>query len=109
MTNIGFMLLAAVGLVVSFVLLVKGADYFVDGCVSIAKLLRVPNLIIGLTIVALGTSLPELFTSVSAARKGNADIAIGNVVGSNIMNVLVILGLASIIIPIAVKKLEESG
>ena len=53
MTNIGFMLLAAVGLVVSFVLLVKGADYFVDGCVSIAKLLRVPNLIIGLTIVAM--------------------------------------------------------
>ena len=67
MTNIGFMLLAAVGLVVSFVLLVKGTDYFVDGCVSIAKLLRVPNLIIGLTIVAMGTSAPEAAVSISSA------------------------------------------
>ena len=75
-------------LIAGFALLVKGADFFVDGSASIAAKLKIPQLIIGLTVVALGTSLPELFTSVMAARKGNADIAIGNIVGSNIFNIL---------------------
>lgn len=106
MTNIGFMLLAAVGLVVSFVLLVKGADYFVDGCVSIAKLLRVPNLIIGLTIVAMGTSSPEAAVSVSGAitDPSNAGITVGNLLGSNLLNILVILGVSAVIVPISVDK-----
>lgn len=106
MTNIGFMLLAAVGLVVSFVLLVKGADYFVDGCVSIAKLLRVPNLIIGLTIVAMGTSSPEAAVSISGAitDPSNAGITVGNLLGSNLLNILVILGVSAVIVPISVDK-----
>ncbi|MBQ8725391.1 MAG: calcium/sodium antiporter, partial [Oscillospiraceae bacterium] len=106
MTNIGFMLLAAVGLVVSFVLLVKGADYFVDGCVSIAKLLRVPNLIIGLTIVAMGTSAPEAAVSISGAitDPSNAGITVGNIFGSNILNILIILGLSAVIVPISVDR-----
>ena len=106
MTNIGFMLLAAVGLVVSFVLLVKGADYFVDGCVSIAKLLRVPNLIIGLTIVAMGTSAPEAAVSISSAitDPSNAGITVGNLLGSNLLNILVILGVSAVIVPISVDR-----
>jgi len=91
-------------LVLGFVLLVKGADSFVDGAAGIAKKFGIPELIIGLTIVAMGTSAPETAVSLAAALKGNADISIGNVVGSNIMNVLVILGIASVIIPIAVGK-----
>lgn len=106
MTNIGFMLLAAVGLVISFFLLVKGADYFVDGCVSIAKLLRVPNLIIGLTIVAMGTSAPEAAVSISGAitDPSNAGITVGNIFGSNILNILIILGLSAVIVPISVDR-----
>lgn len=106
MTNIGFMLLAAAGLAVSFVLLVKGADYFVDGCVSIAKLLRVPNLIIGLTIVAMGTSAPEAAVSISGAitDPSNAGITVGNIFGSNILNILIILGLSAVIVPISVDR-----
>ncbi|MCR4902843.1 MAG: calcium/sodium antiporter [Butyrivibrio sp.] len=91
-------------LVLGFVLLVKGADFFVDGAASIAKKFGIPDLIIGLTIVAMGTSAPEAAVSITGAFKGSADISIGNVVGSNIMNVLVILGLAAIIIPIAVAE-----
>ena len=91
-------------LVVGFVLLTKGADWFVDGAASIADRLGIPQLVIGLTIVALGTSLPEAAVSVSAALKGSADITIGNVLGSNIMNVLVILGLTSVLCPIPVQK-----
>ena len=87
-------------LAVGFVMLVKGSDWFVDGAASIAAKFRIPQIIIGLTIVALGTSLPELFTSVSAARKGNADIAIGNIVGSNIFNILFIVGLSALIVPV---------
>ena len=92
------------GLIISFILLVKGADFFVDGCVSIARLLRVPDLIIGLTIVALGTSLPELVTSITAALKKNADIAIGNIVGSNIFNILFVIGTSAMITPVAYQK-----
>lgn len=98
------LLLQVVLLVVGFVMLIKGADWFVDGAASLAGKFGIPQLVIGLTIVAMGTSAPEAAVSISAAVQGNAGITIGNVVGSNIMNVLVILGLASVIIPIAVKK-----
>lgn len=91
-------------LILGFVLLVKGADIFVEGASGIAKRFGIPELIIGLTIVAMGTSAPEAAVSIAGAFKGSADISIGNVVGSNIMNVLVILGLATVIVPIAVQK-----
>ena len=91
-------------LALGFVMLVKGADWFVEGSSGIADRFGIPQLVIGLTIVAMGTSAPEAAVSITAALKGTADIAIGNVVGSNILNVLVILGLASAITPIAVAK-----
>lgn len=99
------MLIQLALLVLGFVLLVKGADWFVDGAASIAAKLGIPQLVIGLTIVAMGTSAPEAAVSLTAAFHGNADITIGNVVGSNIMNVLVILGLAAMICPMKVAKL----
>ena len=91
-------------LILGFLLLVKGADLFVDGASSIAKRLRIPSLIIGLTIVAFGTSAPELAVSVTAALKGSNDIALGNVVGSNIFNLLVVIGVSAMICPLAVEK-----
>ena len=75
-------------LLVGFVLLVKGADFFVEGSSSLAKIMKVPSVIIGLTIVAMGTSAPEASVSINAALTGNNDIAISNVVGSNILTVL---------------------
>ena len=98
------MIKAIIFLVIGFVLLVKGADYFVDGASGIAKKLRIPSIVIGLTIVAFGTSAPELAVSMSAAIKGSNDIAIGNVVGSNIFNTLVVLGASAAITPVIVKK-----
>ncbi len=97
-------LISLLKLVIGFLLLVKGADYFVEGASSIAKKLRIPTFVIGLTIVAFGTSAPELAVSISAALKGSNDIAIGNVVGSNIFNTLVVLGASAAITPIAVEK-----
>lgn len=91
-------------LVVGFVLLMKGADWFVEGASKIADKLGIPQLVIGLTIVALGTSLPEAAVSIASALKGSAEITIGNVVGSNIMNILVILGLTAVICVIPVQK-----
>ncbi len=91
-------------LVVGFVLLVKGADWFVEGAGKVAEKFGIPQLVIGLTIVAMGTSLPETAVSVSAALKGSADITIGNVLGSNILNILIILGLTAVIRPVAVQK-----
>ncbi len=91
-------------LVLGFVMLIKGADWFVDGVSGIAEKFGIPQLVIGLTIVAMGTSAPEAAVSITAAMKGNAGITIGNVVGSNIMNVLVILGITSVITAIAVQK-----
>ena len=93
-------LVALVLLVIGFVLLIKGADFFVDGSSSVAKRLRVPSMIIGLTIVALGTSLPELVTSIVAAKKDEVDMALGNVIGSNIFNILLVLGVAGAISPV---------
>ena len=98
------MFLALVKLVIGFLLLVKGADCFVDGASSVAKKFRIPAFVIGLTIVAFGTSAPELAVSITAAMKGSNDIAIGNVVGSNIFNTLVVLGASAAITPIAVDK-----
>ena len=97
-------LLQVILLAVGFFMLVKGADWFVDGAAGIAEKFGIPHLVIGLTIVAMGTSAPEAAVSITAALKGNAGITIGNVVGSNIMNILIILGLASVIVPIAVAK-----
>lgn len=91
-------------LVVGFVLLVKGADWFVEGASKLAEKFGIPQLVIGLTIVAIGTSLPEAAVSTSAALKGSAEITIGNVLGSNIMNVLLILGITSVISPLFVQK-----
>ena len=98
------MITSLILLVVGFVLLVKGADWFVDGSSSIAARLGIPQLVIGLTIVAMGTSAPEAAVSVTAATRGSADITIGNILGSNIMNVLVILGLAASLTCIHVAK-----
>lgn len=84
-------------LVVGFLCLIKGADWFVEGAAKLAKRFGIPQLVIGLTIVAMGTSLPEAAVSIQAAWKGTAGIAIGNVLGSNIFNVLVILGVTAII------------
>ncbi len=91
-------------LAVGFVLLVKGADWFVEGASKVAEKFGIPQLVIGLTIVAMGTSLPEAAVSVSAALKGSAGITIGNVVGSNILNILLILGITAAIKPVAVQK-----
>ncbi len=91
-------------LLIGFVLLVKGADYFVDGSSSIAKKLRIPSVIVGLTIVAMGTSLPELAVSVTAGLNHANEIAISNVVGSNLFNLIVVLGVCVAISPIAVDK-----
>lgn len=96
-------LLQLVLLVVGFVMLVKGADWFVDGASKVAERFGIPQLVIGLTIVAMGTSLPEAAVSTSAALKGSAEITIGNVLGSNMLNVLLILGITSVISPLAVQ------
>ncbi len=96
-------LLALLYLVVGFVFLIKGADMFVDGSSNIAKLLKVPSIIIGLTVVALGTSLPEASVSISSAVAGQNALAISNVVGSNIFNTLVVLGASALIKPVKVQ------
>ena len=95
-------MLTYVLLIVGFVLLIKGAGLLVDGASSIARTLKVSDLVIGLTIVAFGTSTPELVVNIFAGIRANADIAIGNVVGSNIFNILIILGLSSLIFPLVV-------
>lgn len=89
---------------VGFVLLIKGADFLVNGSVKVAKKLHIPEIIIGLTIVSIGTSMPELIVSVTSALSGHSDMALGNVIGSNICNVLLILGLSAIVRPVVFKK-----
>ena len=91
-------------LLVGFFLLVKGADWFVEGAASIAKKLGIPQLVIGLTIVAMGTSLPEAAVSITAALDNNAGITIGNIVGSNILNILIILGITAVITNVSIQK-----
>jgi cation:H+ antiporter len=97
-------LLAIILLVLGFVLLIKGADWFVDGAAGIAARFGIPQLVIGLTIVAMGTSAPEAAVSITAATSGNAGITIGNILGSNILNVLLILGITAAITTVAVQK-----
>lgn len=96
-------------LLLGFILLIKGADFFVEGSSSVAKLLRVPAVVIGLTIVAFGTSAPELAVSVSASLAGDNDIAVGNVIGSNIFNLLMVVGICGAIAPMAIDKLVLYG
>lgn len=91
-------------LAVGFMMLVKGADWFVDGTAGIAEKFGIPQLVVGLTIVAMGTSAPEAAVSITAALKGNAGITIGNVVGSNILNILIILGITGVITSVAIQK-----
>lgn len=97
------MLLQFLLLILGFAMLIKGADFFVEGASAAAKRFGIPELVIGLTVVAMGTSLPETAISISAAVKGNAGIAVGNVLGSNTLNVLLILGISAVILPISVK------
>ena len=91
-------------LVIGFVLLIKGADFFVEGSSSVAKRMHVPSIIIGLTIVAMGTSLPETAVSVSASLTGNNELAVSNVVGSNIFNLMVVIGVCAMISTVDVAK-----
>ncbi|MBR3645510.1 MAG: calcium/sodium antiporter [Lachnospiraceae bacterium] len=92
-------------LVLGFVLLVKGADFFVEGAASVAKKFNIPSLIVGLTIVAMGTSLPECSVSVIASLKNSNSLAISNVVGSNIFNLMVVCGICALFVPLKVSKI----
>lgn len=98
------LLKAFIILVIGFILLIKGADFFVEGSSSVAKRLRIPSMIIGMTIVAMGTSLPECAVSVTAALTGNNSLAISNAIGSNIFNLMVVCGICSLFVPLAVQK-----
>lgn len=89
---------------IGFAILIKGADWLVDGASSLAKKLKIPVIVIGLTIVAFGTSAPELIVNIFASAQGRTEIAIGNVLGSNIFNIFLILGIAAVIFPLTVKK-----
>ncbi|MBU3102506.1 calcium/sodium antiporter [Clostridium gasigenes] len=91
-------------LIIGFVLLIKGADIFVDGASEIAKKFKIPEIIVGLTIVSIGTSAPELAVSIISSLKGSNEITMGNIIGSNIFNTLMVLGITSIIMPIVIKK-----
>ena len=91
-------------IIVGFALLIKGADFLVDGSRIIAKKFNIPEIIIGLTIVSMGTSMPELFVSLNSALKGLSDMSMGNVIGSNLNNLLLILGLTATIGAIKFKK-----
>ncbi len=96
---IGFCVL----LIIGFIILIKGADYFVEGASSIASHLKISKILIGLTIMAFGTSLPEFAVSMKSLTAGSGDIVLGNVIGSNILNVLLILGICAIIHPLDVR------
>ncbi len=98
------MVFAFVLLVIGLVLLVKGADFFVEGSSTIAKFLKIPSIIIGLTIVAFGTSAPEASVSIIASINGSNDIALGNIIGSNMFNLLGVVGISAIIMPISIKN-----
>lgn len=98
------MLLAILLIIIGFVLLIVGADLLVDGASGIAKKFHIPEIIIGLTIVSIGTSMPELFVSITSALEGHSDMAIGNVIGSNLSNLLLILGLSTMIKPVVFQK-----
>ena len=98
------MIVHSILLILGFILLIKGADFLVDGASSLAKKFHIPEMIIGLTVVAIGTSMPELVVSVQSALEGHSDIALGNVVGSNLVNMFLILGICAIMKPLRFKK-----
>ena len=98
------MLKSIVLLLVGFILLIKGADFFVEGSSSVAKSLRIPSMIVGLTFVATGTSLPELAVSVTASLAGNNALAVSNVIGSNIFNLMLVCGACALFAPLIVQK-----
>lgn len=98
------LILSVLLLALGFVLLIKGADFFVDGAAKIADKLHIPQLVIGLTIVAFGTSAPEAAISITAGLRGNAGIAVGNVLGSNIFNILLILGVTALLVPLRMQR-----
>ena len=98
------MIVSLIMLVAGFVMLIKGADMFVDGASKVAAKLKVPLIVIGLTIVAFGTSAPEAAISINSAIQDNAGIAVGNVIGSNILNILIILGISALFTAVPVKK-----
>jgi len=98
------MLVSILLIVIGFVLLIKGADILVDGSIKIAKKVHIPEIVIGLTIVSIGTSMPELFVSLTSASEGYADMAIGNVLGSNVCNLFLVLGLAAVIKPVTFQR-----
>ena len=91
-------------LAIGMVFLIKGADFFVDGASKIARALKIPSLIVGLTLVSIGTSLPELSVSITSAIKGMTDMSFGNVIGSNIFNTFVVIGISALFIPLVVSK-----
>lgn len=91
-------------LAVGFFMLVKGADWFVEGAAGVARKLGISQLVIGLTIVAMGTSMPEAAVSITAALNQNAGITVGNIVGSNILNILIILGITALITNVAIQR-----
>ena len=97
-------LINIIGIIIGFILLIKGADILVDGASAVAAKFGIPKIIVGLTVVAIGTSMPELMVSASAALEGFSDLSIGNVVGSNIANLLLILGICAIINDLPFKK-----
>jgi len=105
------MLISILMIIVGFILLIKGADFLVDGASGVAKKFKIPEMIIGLTIVAMGTSMPELMVSLSSALEGHSDISLGNVIGSNLANILLILGICAwmkkINIPKATRRIEN--
>ncbi len=98
------MILSVVLIILGFILLIKGADLLVDGASNIAKKFHIPEIIIGLTIVSIGTSMPELFVSITSAIEGRPDMSIGNVIGSNICNLLLIMGLSTMIKPVKFQR-----
>lgn len=98
------MILSAILIIIGFALLIVGADLLVDGASGIAKKFHIPEIIIGLTIVSIGTSIPELFVSITSAIDGYSDMALGNVIGSNLSNLLLILGLSALIRPVVFQK-----
>ncbi|MGC9337892.1 MAG: sodium:calcium antiporter [Candidatus Cloacimonadia bacterium] len=91
-------------IIIGFTLLLLGAHFMVDGAVAVARRLNVSDLVIGLTVVGFGTSTPELFVNIFASFKGNPEIAMGNILGSNIANILLILGLSSLVMPLILTK-----
>lgn len=98
------MILNIILIIIGFILLIKGADFLVEGSKNIAKKLKISEMIVGLTIVSIGTSMPELFVSVTSALNGSSDLSLGNVIGSNLCNLLLILGLSAVIRPVIFKK-----